>query len=76
MKSLSGRGHSPRLYKCEEGTYHYPGLSTTLWADVGNAMYGYMNKHLELITDAPGINQVKAGDVIEIDTIFMQCMQF
>ena len=66
MKALSSRGHSPRLYKCEEGTYHYPGLSTTLWADVGNSMYGYMNKHLELITDAPGINQVKAGDVIEI----------
>ena len=66
MKSLSGRGHSPRLYKCEEGTYHYPGVTNTLWADVGNAMYGYMNKHLELITDAPGINTVNAGDVIEI----------
>ena len=66
MKALSGRGHSPRLYKCEEGTYHFPGLSNTLWADVGNAMYGYMNKHLELIIDAPGINQVNAGDVIEI----------
>ena len=25
-----------------------------------------MNKHLELIADAPGINQVEAGDVIEI----------
>ena len=66
MKALSGRGHSLGLYKCEEGTYHYPGLSPTLWADVGNAMYGYLNKHLELITDAPGINQVNAGDVIEI----------
>ena len=66
MKALSGRGHSPRLYKCEEGTYHYPGLTQTLWADVGNAMYGYMNQHLELITDAPGINPVNAGDVIEI----------
>ena len=65
MKSLSQRGHSPRLYKCEEGTYHYPGLQT-LWADVGNAMYGHMNKELELISDAPGINTVNAGDVIEI----------
>ena len=66
MKVLSGRGHSPCLYKCEEGTYHYPGLTQTLWADVGNAMYGYMNSHLELLTDAPGINTVSAGDVIEI----------
>ena len=66
MKSLSQRGHSPRLYKCEEGTYHYPGLSQTLWADVGNAMYGHISKELELISDAPNINQVNAGDVIEI----------
>ena len=66
MKVLSSRGHSPRLYSCEEGTYHYPGLSQTLWADVGNAMYAHMNKQLGLISDAPGINAVNAGDVIEI----------
>ena len=66
MKALSQRGHSPRLYKCEEGTYHYPGLSQTLWADVGNAMYGYMNKELGLVSDAPGISSVNAGDVVEI----------
>ena len=66
MKALSQRGHSPRLYKCEEGTYHYPGLSQTLWADVGNAMYGHMNKELRLVSDAPGISQVNAGDVVEI----------
>ena len=66
MKALSQRGHSPRLYQCEEGTYHYPGLSQTLWADVGNAMYGHLNKELRLISDAPGIKQGVAGDVIEI----------
>ena len=41
MKGLAQRGHSPRLYKCEEGTLHYPTHTHTLWADVGNAMYGY-----------------------------------
>ena len=66
MKALSQRGHSPRLYQCEEGTYHYPGLSQTLWADVGNAMYGHMNKKLGLISDAPGIKPVNAGDIVEI----------
>ena len=66
MKALSQRGHSPRMYSCEEGTYHYPGISQTLWADVGNAMYGHMNKELKLVSDAPGMNQVVAGDVIEI----------
>ena len=66
MKALSLRGHSPRMYQCEEGTYHYPGLSQTLWADVGNAMYGHLNKELKLISDAPGIRSVVAGDVIEI----------
>ena len=66
MKTLSQRGHSPRMYQSEEGTYHYPGLSQTLWADVGNAMYGHLNKELKLISDAPGIRQVVAGDVIEI----------
>ena len=54
------------MYSCEEGTYHYPGISQTLWADVGNAMYGHMNKQLKLVSDAPGMNQVVAGDVIEI----------
>ena len=66
MKTLSQRGHSPRMYQSEEGTYHYPGLSQTLWADVGNAMYGHLNKELKLISDAPGIKPVVAGDVIEI----------
>ena len=66
MKALSQRGHSPRMYQSEEGTYHYPGLSQTLWADVGNAMYGHLNKELKLISDAPGIKPVVAGDVIEI----------
>ena len=66
MKTLSQRGHSPRMYQCEEGTHHYPGLSQTLWADVGNAMYGHLSKELGLISDAPGIKPVVAGDVIEI----------
>ena len=66
MKALSQRGHSPRMFQSEEGTYHYPGLSQTLWADVGNAMYGHLNKELKLISDASGIKQVVAGDVIEI----------
>ena len=66
MKALAQRGHSPRLYKCEEGTLHYPAHTHTLWADVGNAMYGYMNEHLEVVSDAPGINHENAGDVIEI----------
>ena len=48
MKALSQRGHSPRLYECEEGTSHYPKQTSTMWADVGNAMYGYVAKHLEL----------------------------
>ena len=56
MKALAQRGHSPRLYACEEGTLHYPGHTYTLWADVGNAMYGYMNSHLDLVSDAPGLN--------------------
>ena len=29
-------------------------------------MYGHMNKELRLVSDAPGMNQVVAGDVIEI----------
>ena len=66
MKALSLRGHSPRMYQCEEGAYHYPGLSQTLWADVGNAMYGHLSKELGLTTDAPGIKSEVAGDVIEI----------
>ena len=66
MKSLSQRGHSPRMYQCEEGTHHHPGLSQILWADVGNAMYGHLNGELGLFSDAPGIKQVVAGDVIEI----------
>ena len=66
MKGLSQRGHSPRLYKCEEGTLHYPNHTHTLWADVGNSMYGYMNDYLNLVSDAPGLGQEQAGDVIEI----------
>ena len=66
MKGLSQRGHSPRMYKCEEGTLHYPNHTHTLWADVGNSMYGYMNDYLNLVSDAPGLGQEQAGDVIEI----------
>ena len=66
MKALSQRGHSPRLYKCEEGYLHYPSYTHTLWADVGNAMYGYMNEHLQLVSDALNIGHELAGDVIEI----------
>ena len=66
LKVLSQRGHSPRLDACEEGTLHYPAHTHTLWADVGNAMYGYLNQHLELVSDAPGINPENAGDVLEI----------
>ena len=66
MKALAQRGHSPRLYKCEEGSLHYPTYSQTLWADVGSAMYRYMNKHLNLVSDAPNIGPELAGDVIEI----------
>ena len=29
-------------------------------------MYGYMNKELGLVSDAPGISSVNAGDVVEI----------
>ena len=66
MKGLAQRGHSPRLYKCEEGTLHYPNHTYTLWADVGNAMYGYMNEYLNLVSDAPNLGHEQAGDVIEI----------
>ena len=66
MKALAQRGHSPRLYQCEEGTLHYPNHTHTLWADVGNATYGHMNQYLDLVSDAPGINPENAGDVIEI----------
>ena len=66
MKGLAQRGHSPRLYKCEEGTLHYPNHTHTLWADVGNAMYGYMNEYLNLVSDAPSLGPEQAGDVIEI----------
>ena len=55
MKGLSQRGHSPRSYECEEGYLHYPQYTQTMWADVGNAMYGYMVKHLSLISDAPNL---------------------
>ena len=66
MKAFAQRGHSPRLYKCEEGTLHYPPHTHTLWADVGNAMYAYMNDHLNLVSDGPGLGPEQAGDVIEI----------
>ena len=82
MKGLAQRGHSPRLYKCEEGTLykceegtlykceegtlHYPNHTHTLWADVGNSMYGYMHEYLNLVSDAPGIGHEQAGDVVEI----------
>ena len=66
MKAFAQRGHSPRLYKCEEGTLHYPAHTHTLWADVGNAMYAYMNDHLNLVSDGPGLGPEQAGDVIEI----------
>ena len=66
MKALAQRGHSPRLYKCEEGYLHYPTCTHTLWADVGHAMYGYMNKHLNLVADAPELGAELAKDVIEI----------
>ena len=66
MKAFAQRGHSPRLYQVEEGTLHYPGHTHTLWADVGNAMYAYMNDHLNLASDGPGLGAEQAGDVIEI----------
>ena len=66
MKAFAQRGHSPRLYMCEEGTLHYPAHAHTLWADVGNAMYAYMNDHLNLASDGPGLGAEQAGDVIEI----------
>ena len=60
------KGLAPRLYKCEEGYPHYPQYTQTMWADVGNAMYGYMNKHLNLVSDAPNLGEELSGDVIEI----------
>ena len=66
MKGLSQRGRSPRLYECEEGYLHYPEYTQTMWADVGNAMYGYMAKHLNLIPDAPNLGEELSEDVVEI----------
>ena len=75
MKALAHRGHSPRLYKCEEGTLHYPAYSQTFCADVGSAMYGYMNDHLKLVSDAPNLGSESAGDVIEIArNLYFMCM--
>ena len=67
LKGLSQRGHSPRLYEREEGYVHYPQYTQTMWAaDVGNAMYGYVGKHLDLLPDAANIGPELLGDVIEI----------
>ena len=49
-----------------EGTLHDSAYTQTLWADVGNHMYGYMNKYLNLVSDAPNLGDELAGDVIEI----------
>ena len=57
---------APRLYACEEGYLHYPQYTQTMWADVGNTMYGYMAKHLNLIPDAPNLGEELSGDVVEI----------
>ena len=45
---------------------HYPEYTQTMWADVGNAMYGYMARHLNLIPDAPNLGEELSGDVVEI----------
>ena len=66
MKGLPSRGHSPRLYECEEGYIHYPEYTQTMRADVGNAMYGYVAKHLNLLPDAPNLGDELTGDVVEI----------
>ena len=66
MKAFAQRGHWPRLYMCEEGTLHYPAHTHTLCADVGNAMYAYMNDHLNLVSDGPGLGPEQAEDIIEI----------
>ena len=66
LKGLSQRGHSPRLKECDEGYVHYPNYTQTMWADVGNAMYGYVGKHLDLLPDAANTGPELLGDVIEI----------
>ena len=67
MKALAQRGHSPRLIQVRGGFY---ALSDVIHKHCGlmleNAMYGYMNKHLNLVSDAPNIGPELAGDVIEI----------
>ena len=45
---------------------HYPNYTQTLWADVGNAMYAYMNQYLNLVSDAPSLGPELARDLIEI----------
>ena len=66
LKGLSQRGHSPRLYESEEGYRHYAQMTPTMWADVGNTMYGYVAKHLDLVPDAQALEAEKLGDVIEV----------
>ena len=45
--------------------YHYPETSTTMWADVGNSMYGYVGNKLQLVKNWKDYSGASKGDVIE-----------
>ena len=67
FKYLSHKGHAPRLYECEGGRYHYKETPDTMWADVGNSMYGSVGTKFDRVDGWKGnvYNDVSKGHVTD-----------
>ena len=64
LKFISDYGYVPMMHSTVEGDTTYKGTDT-LWADLGNAHYGWMCEQRGYLKDS-NLGAEKKGDVLEI----------